>query len=53
MIVVVRISLRDFGKRGVLAMWPMMLFVMAFAVVAILIFNQPMEMRGTIFGPSF
>ncbi len=53
MIVVVRISLRDFGKRGVLAMWPMMLFVIVFAVLAILVFNQPMEMRGTIFGPSF
>jgi polyferredoxin len=53
MLVTVRIALRDFGKRGVLAMWPMLLFVIAFAAVAILVFNQPMEMRGTIFGPSF
>jgi polyferredoxin len=48
-----RIGLRDFGKRGVLAMWPMLLFVIVFATIAMLIFNQPMEMRGTIFKPSF
>jgi polyferredoxin len=49
----VRIALLDFGKRGVLAMWPMLLFVIGFAIVALFIFNQPMEMRGTIFKPSF
>jgi polyferredoxin len=49
----VRIALRDFGRRGVLAMWPILLFVIVFAVIAMLIFNQPMEMRGTIFKPSF
>ena len=53
MIVVIKISLRDFGKRGVLAMWPMLIFVMMFALIAVLVLNQPMEMRGTIFGPSF
>ncbi len=53
MYVTVRIALRDFGKRGVLAMWPVLIFVVMFAVVALLIFNQPMEMRGTIFQPSF
>ena len=51
--VTVRIALRDFGKNGVLAMWPMLLFVLVFAVVGILVLAQPMEMRGTIFGPSF
>jgi polyferredoxin len=48
-----RIALRDFGRRGVLAMWPMLMFVVIFSAIAILIFNQPMEMRGTIFQPSF
>lgn len=49
----VRIGLRDFGRRGVLAMWPMLLFVLAFAALSVWILGQPMEMRGTIFGPSF
>lgn len=53
MILVIRISLRDFAGRSILAMWPMLIFVMLFAVLAIIVFNQPMEMRGTIFGPSF
>jgi ferredoxin len=53
MAVVVRIALRDFGRRGVLVMWPMLLFIITFALTALLVFNQPMEMRGTIFGPSF
>ena len=52
--VVIRTALRDFGRRGVLAMWPPLLFVLAFAVVSLLILGQPMEMRGTImFQPSF
>lgn len=51
--VAIRISLRDFGRRGVLAMWPMMLYVLAFAALALIILAQPMEMRGTIFGPSY
>jgi polyferredoxin len=49
----VNIALRDFGRRGVLAMWPVLIFVVVFTVFALLIFNQPMEMRGTIFKPSF
>ncbi|MGL4611754.1 MAG: 4Fe-4S binding protein [Trueperaceae bacterium] len=53
MYVTVRIGLRDFGKRGVLAMWLMFVFVIVFTVLALLVFNQPMEMRGTIFKPSF
>jgi polyferredoxin len=53
MVVAVRIALRDFGRRGVLAMWPVLIFVIGFAVIAMLVFNQPMEMRGTIFQPSF
>jgi polyferredoxin len=48
-----RIALHDFGRRGVLAMWPVLIFVIVFSVIALLIFNQPMEMRGTIFKPSF
>ena len=49
----VRIALRDFGRRGAAAMWPMLLFVIALAVVQLLILAEPMEMRGTILGPSF
>ena len=48
----IRIALRDFGRRGVLAMWPMLLFVLAFAVLSVLILAEPMEMRGTLFGPG-
>ncbi len=51
--VVVRIALRDFGRRGVLAMWPMLILVIGLAVVQLLILAQPMEMRGTVLGPSF
>ncbi|MDZ7703598.1 MAG: hypothetical protein U5L04_03825 [Trueperaceae bacterium] len=51
--VTVRIALRDFGRNGVIAMWPMLLFVLAFAALSLVILAQPMEMRGTIFGPSF
>ena len=28
-----RIALRDYGRRGVLAMWPVLLFILAFAVL--------------------
>ncbi len=51
--VAVRIALRDFGRRGVLAMWPPLLFVLLFAAVALLVLGEPMEMRGTILGPSY
>lgn len=51
--VTVRIALRDFGRRGVLAMWPILIFVLAFASLALWLLAQPMEMRGTILGPSF
>ncbi|MEZ4629764.1 MAG: hypothetical protein R2880_03445 [Deinococcales bacterium] len=49
----IRIALRDFGRRGVLAMWPMILYVLLFMALAIWVLAQPMEMRGTIFGPSY
>jgi ferredoxin len=47
----IRIALRDFGRRGVLAMWPMLLFVLGFAVLALWLLGQPMEMRGTLLAP--
>ena len=47
--VTVSISIRDFGRRGVLAMWPMLIYVLFFAALALIILAQPMEMRGTIF----
>jgi polyferredoxin len=47
------IARRDFGRRGVLAMWPMLLLVLAFTAMQLLILAQPMEMRGTVLGPSF
>src|SRR5690606_10042856 len=48
-----RIGLRDFGRRGVLAMWPMFVYVLAFLALQLVILAQPMERRGTILGPSF
>jgi polyferredoxin len=53
MIVAGRIALRDFGRRGVLAMWPVGLFALAVTVVAVLVMAQPMEMRGTLLGPAW
>ncbi len=53
LVIALRIGLRDFGRRGVLAMWPMVLFVLAFVVVQLLVLSQPMEMRGTLLGPSY
>jgi hypothetical protein len=48
----VKIALRDFGlTKGVLAMWPMLLYVLLFTAIGITLLAQPMEMRGTIFGP--
>ena len=47
-----RIANRDFGRRGVLAMWPMLLLVLAFIAMQLLILAQPMEMRGTVLGPT-
>jgi hypothetical protein len=51
--VAVRIALRDFGRRGALALWPPLLFVLSFMAISLLVLMQPMEMRGTIFGPTF
>ena len=48
-----RIALRDFGRRGVAAMWPMLLLVVGLAAFQLLVLAQPMEMRGTVLGPSF
>ncbi len=48
-----RIALRDFGRRGVLAFWPPFLFILAFAAFGLWVLAQPMEMRGTIFGPTY
>jgi polyferredoxin len=47
----VRIALRDFGRRGALAMWPMGAFVLAVAALQVLVLGLPMEMRGTLLGP--
>lgn len=48
-----RIALRDFGRQGVLAMWPMLILVLLFAALSIWILAQPMEMRGTVLGPTW
>lgn len=50
---VVRIALRDFGRRAAGAMWPMLVLTVGLAAVQLWILAQPMEMRGTILGPSF
>ena len=52
LVVAGRIAFRDFGRRGVLAMWPILLYILAFAALAVWLLAQPMEMRGTILGPS-
>ncbi len=52
-VVALRIGLRDFGRRGVLAFWPPLLFILLFAAFALLVLAQPMQMRGTIFGPTY
>ena len=49
----VRIAVRDFGRQGVIAMWPMLLFVLGFTLLQLVILAQPMEMRGTVLGPTF
>lgn len=49
----VRIALRDFGRRGAIVMWPMLIYVLVFGALSLWILGQPMEMRGTIFGPGF
>ena len=51
--VALRIALRDFGRRGALAFWPPFLLVLAFAAFSLWVLAQPMEMRGTIFGPTY
>jgi len=48
-----RIALRDFGRRSVLALWPPLVFILAFAALSLWVLAQPMEMRGTLFGPTF
>ena len=48
----VRIGVRDFGlRRGVLAMWPLTVYVLGFLALQLVILAQPMEMRGTLAGP--
>lgn len=53
LVTTVRIALRDFGRRGVVAMWPMLLFLLAFTALGLWVLAQPMEMRGTLLGPTF
>lgn len=47
----IRIALRDFGRRGVLAMWPMLALVLGLVAFQVVILSLPMEMRGTVLGP--
>ncbi len=50
--VATRIALRDFGQRKwVLALWPMLIYVLLFTALQLIILAQPMEMRGTVLGP--
>ena len=50
--VTIRIALRDFGRKAALAMWPMLLFVLAITAFQVVVLALPMEMRGTILGPT-
>ena len=51
LVVTVRVALRDFGARGLAAMWVVGPFVVAVAVLQVLLLGLPMEMRGTLLGP--
>jgi len=51
--ITIRIALRDFGRRGAAAMWPMLLLTIALAAGQLLVLAQPMQMRGTVLGPGF
>jgi ferredoxin len=51
LVATVRIALRDFGRRGLLAMWLMGLVVVLATVGEVLLLGLPMEMRGTLLGP--
>lgn len=50
-VIAARIATRDFGRVGVLALWPVMLSVLLVTAAQLLLWAQPMEMRGTLFGP--
>jgi len=45
------VALRDFGIRGIAAMWVMGGFIVLVTVLQVLLLGQPMEMRGTLLGP--
>jgi len=49
----IRIGVRDFKGKNILALWPMLFYILLFAVFGVWILAQPMEMRGTIFQPSY
>jgi len=50
--VAARVARRDFGARNwVLALWPMLIYVLLFTALQLIILAQPMEMRGTVLGP--
>jgi ferredoxin len=51
LVVTARVALRDFGRRGVVAMWAMGLAVLLVTVAQVLLLGLPMEMRGTLLGP--
>jgi hypothetical protein len=46
-----RVALRDFGVRGIAAMWVMGGFVLLVPSLQVLLLGLPMEMRGTLLGP--
>ncbi len=45
------IAVRDFGRRGALAVWPVLVLLLLIAALQIVLWAQPMEMRGTLLGP--
>jgi len=51
LIATARIALRDFGVRGIAAMWVMGAFVLLVTVLQVVLLGLPMEMRGTLLGP--
>lgn len=44
---------RTFGRRGVVAMWPVLALIACLVTAQLVVLGLPMEMRGTLLGPSF
>jgi len=44
---------RHFGRRGVVAMWPTLIAIALLVAAQLIVLGMPMEMRGTLLGPTY